>query len=1508
MKKITLILITLLAFIYANAQYTVPRGLPYHDTRWIENKGVAGATYLFDSIVMFRNIADTQMKPLYPAMGYLQNFDGDSTLWIWDMVRWKKLGGGGAAVNDRFAYPTEDDLGLLDRAMDMQGFGLHIFSTATVDNDAGYSLTFSNSGLNLTQNNFDNSRFSRFLQNGNTFQFLSFQDAEAKENTIDITPLGFNTTIHNTIDGHTNSFDVTDTSVNIGVAGNHSKPLDIFRNTQTTPSNLTGGISLYSDWRSGSGTNTLYYKDEQGNTQIFSNGSGYIPLTVNGVASDINGAITIPIGGTGTVTSFSAGNLSPLFTSSVATSTTTPALTFSLTNATGGTVFGNNTSSSAAPAYTSVPVLGIAGTTKGTIGFAGNTSGVVTIQPAAAAGTWTFTLPTTGGTNNYVLTTNGGGTTTWTDVTTIATGTVTSVGLTMPSAFTVTNSPVTTSGTLTVTGAGTTSQYIRGDGSLATFSSAAAGSISLTTTGSSGASTYNSSTGVLNVPTYTLAGIGSLDTVNVSNVIAYGADSTGVVDATAAFNNAVNASTLNGKMRVYIPHGTYKITVAALKAGSQANKQGIQLVNNIEIFGDGVGKTTIKAAAQATGDTATYNWYPIFNGFTGSISNVKIHDLSVNGNQANIAIYNANPYVNPTGHNDTSKHYSVQGIYFKDGINNEVYRTQIDSCQGFGVEVYNSFHNKIHGSKFTTNGNGGVGVTERATADVYENFITNNNSDNIRVVNAGDSVVRVYNNDLSWAQSNASATNWFAGIYEYYTKNVIITGNIVHDNSAYGIDLGGLDSSVNGNIIVKDNQVYQNGNGGIITSGGCIIEGNVIHDNGKKSNGVIDTKSNYNPAAIVVSNAPNMSISDNYAFDSISGTQTYFIKKWGGSPAPAFGFMGSNVNNNRIKAVADTAHAYDGDNGRNSIIYNVITTSAGSIVAPAADKNFLTLTNGLPVWGAPFTLTTSGTSGTASFSGGTLNIPNYSGGGGSVALSGITAATGTNTIDNLNFAQEWDASTLSTQTFMTFTGNALTTGNLLSLTSSSTVGNGYSLLNLAASGANGTSSKTVKGQSISVTNTGTTSTNIGLSVTASGATTNYSIQSTTGSIDQQVNGIATTSTDGIIIENTTAAAVNAQQYSPRLNLKGFGWKTTATAGSQAVNSFLETHAIQSTTNPIAEFNLGVQTNANASGNTLTMGSNGVTTLNTPSSGATLYVNGSVSIGNNQSTSTGLLNTSSLALGNQYPTTLTSLISSTTSLGAVTANGISFSLNVTNVAPTTTTIMAGVNSAIQSSGTIVYTAAPAELAGVVGTAGFGTTNSTVVFPLGVGVDGSVNLRTSMAKDVTKGYGLRAAISSADPAPTNRVVYFAGLRVDSVDGRMVWSKPFGLDVRGTNGYSFIANSTLVGNYNNSGNDTANSTLQANGSFAHAYTSTAVDYTATANDCVIEVTATGKTITLPTAVGITGRKYVIKLTASGSSTIATASSQNIDASTTYSLSAQYKYVEVVSNNVGWIIVASN
>lgn len=78
--------------------------------------------------------------------------------------------------------------------------------------------------------------------------------------------------------------------------------------------------------------------------------------------------------------------------------------------------------------------------------------------------------------------------------------------------------------------------------------------------------------------------------------------------------------------------------------------------------------------------------------------------------------------------------------------------------------------------------------------------------------------------------------------------------------------------------------------------------------------------------------------------------------------------------------------------------------------------------------------------------------------------------------------------------------------------------------------------------------------------------------------------------------------------------------------------------------------------------------------------------------------------------------------------------------------------------------------------------------------------------------------------------------------------------------------------------------------------------------ATDSVVLLNAATLTATLPTAVGITGRQYTVKLITASTGTVATTSSQTIDGSTTYSLSANHKYVTVVSDGANWQIVANN
>jgi hypothetical protein len=134
-------------------------------------------------------------------------------------------------------------------------------------------------------------------------------------------------------------------------------------------------------------------------------------------------------------------------------------------------------------------------------------------------------------------------------------------------------------------------------------------------------------------------------------------------------------------------------------------------------------------------------------------------------------------------------------------------------------------------------------------------------------------------------------------------------------------------------------------------------------------------------------------------------------------------------------------------------------------------------------------------------------------------------------------------------------------------------------------------------------------------------------------------------------------------------------------------------------------------------------------------------------------------------------------------------------------------------------------------------------------------------------------------------------------------------------GMNGYgSFIVNQ---------GNGTAGQVLVSAGSTGATYwgnvSSTAIthnvvtktaNYTATATDETILVNAAGLvTITLPTAVGISGKIYTIKKVdgTSYATTVATTSSQTIDGQSTFPLPNQWGGVNVQSDGANWVIVGT-
>ena len=145
----------------------------------------------------------------------------------------------------------------------------------------------------------------------------------------------------------------------------------------------------------------------------------------------------------------------------------------------------------------------------------------------------------------------------------------------------------------------------------------------------------------------------------------------------------------------------------------------------------------------------------------------------------------------------------------------------------------------------------------------------------------------------------------------------------------------------------------------------------------------------------------------------------------------------------------------------------------------------------------------------------------------SVALNGITAAAAVNTIDNLNFAQTWNWSTATTQTPLSFNANALTTGSMLSLSSSNaSLASTSGLLNVANTGASTTGllarlqSNSSTGSGLSVLNNGF----VGVGTSAPTAPLHVLLSGTA------ISGLSTGSGDAFVVQKDGAPGDQANAY------------------------------------------------------------------------------------------------------------------------------------------------------------------------------------------------------------------------------------------------------------------------------------------------------------------------------------------------------------------------------------------
>jgi hypothetical protein len=91
-------------------------------------------------------------------------------------------------------------------------------------------------------------------------------------------------------------------------------------------------------------------------------------------------------------------------------------------------------------------------------------------------------------------------------------------------------------------------------------------------------------------------------------------------------------------------------------------------------------------------------------------------------------------------------------------------------------------------------------------------------------------------------------------------------------------------------------------------------------------------------------------------------------------------------------------------------------------------------------------------------------------------------------------------------------------------------------------------------------------------------------------------GVTQANTSGLSLVNTTAATVGAQQMSPALRLRGQGWKTNATAGSQSVDWQIDLLPVQGAANPSSSLRFRSSINGGAYSDLMTLSSAGALSL------------------------------------------------------------------------------------------------------------------------------------------------------------------------------------------------------------------------------------------------------------------------------------------------------------------------
>lgn len=282
--------------------------------------------------------------------------------------------------------------------------------------------------------------------------------------------------------------------------------------------------------------------------------------------------------------------------------------------------------------------------------------------------------------------------------------------------------------------------------------------------------------------------------------------STSSEDNTPAMQTLIDTVNSNGGGIIYLPVGAYKFKTSGTALNAM-NESALVAKSNVSIIGESLTGTIIKMIGKTN---SGYTWLGYYNSAT-PIEGCTYSNFTVDAEECTITTYS---------HRGKAFFYhNVKNCVWRDLILRKTPATALGIDMLDNV-VIDSIYCDNCGREWSTGGEGGAGIGIGTGLYTNENYVIRN----CICVNCGH--FGIFLEDQGRFDSS----------YTYkHSKGASIVNNIVRGTKNYGIGLRG-----GKNIIIANNQTYENTNGGIYLDYGCHdvdINNNLVIDN--TGNGIL---------------------------------------------------------------------------------------------------------------------------------------------------------------------------------------------------------------------------------------------------------------------------------------------------------------------------------------------------------------------------------------------------------------------------------------------------------------------------------------------------------------------------------------------------------------------------------------------------------------------------------------------------------------------------------------------